>query len=61
MIRANRSGVEIISNSSGSHHELRKLDTRINLITQATQSVWIIVLEEQIRADAYSLVVYISM
>ncbi|KAL1970772.1 hypothetical protein VTN77DRAFT_2606 [Rasamsonia byssochlamydoides] len=30
-------GVEIISNSSGSHHELRKLDTRINLITQATQ------------------------
>ncbi|KKA20102.1 NAD(+) synthase (glutamine-hydrolyzing), partial [Rasamsonia emersonii CBS 393.64] len=34
----NGSGVEIISNSSGSHHELRKLDTRINLITQATQS-----------------------
>ncbi|KAK1144354.1 glutamine-dependent NAD(+) synthetase [Aspergillus melleus] len=30
-------GVEIISNSSGSHHELRKLDTRINLITQATK------------------------
>ena len=29
-------GVEIILNSSGSHHELRKLDTRINLITEAT-------------------------
>lgn len=32
-------GVEIISNSSGSHHELRKLNTRINLITQATSLV----------------------
>ncbi|EHA28522.1 hypothetical protein ASPNIDRAFT_54326 [Aspergillus niger ATCC 1015] len=30
-------GVEIFSNSSGSHHELRKLDTRVNLITQATK------------------------
>ncbi|KAJ8208952.1 hypothetical protein LV164_003725 [Aspergillus fumigatus] len=30
-------GVEIISNSSGSHHELKKLDTRVNLITQATK------------------------
>ncbi|OQO07665.1 hypothetical protein B0A48_07362 [Cryoendolithus antarcticus] len=29
-------GVEIILNSSGSHHELRKLDTRINLIREAT-------------------------
>ena len=29
-------GVEIILNSSGSHHELRKLDTRINLIRDAT-------------------------
>lgn len=29
-------GIEIILNSSGSHHELRKLDTRINLITEAT-------------------------
>ncbi|KAB8252289.1 hypothetical protein BDV35DRAFT_404961 [Aspergillus flavus] len=28
---------DIISNSSGSHHELRKLDTRINLVTQATK------------------------
>lgn len=33
------SGVEIISNSSGSHHELKKLDTRVNLITQATKLV----------------------
>ncbi|KAJ5803882.1 uncharacterized protein N7518_000185 [Penicillium psychrosexuale] len=30
-------GVEIISNSSGSHHELKKLNTRLNLITQATK------------------------
>lgn len=32
-------GVEIISNSSGSHHELKKLDTRVNLITHATRLV----------------------
>lgn len=30
-------GVEIITNSSGSHHELRKLDTRMQLITEATR------------------------
>lgn len=30
-------GVEIFSNSSGSHHELRKLDTRLQLITEATK------------------------
>lgn len=29
-------GCEIISNSSGSHHELRKLNTRIELIREAT-------------------------
>ncbi|ODQ67714.1 glutamine-dependent NAD(+) synthetase with GAT domain-containing protein [Nadsonia fulvescens var. elongata DSM 6958] len=29
-------GVEIFTNSSGSHHELRKLDTRMQLITEAT-------------------------
>jgi NAD+ synthase (glutamine-hydrolysing) len=29
-------GIEIVLNSSGSHHELRKLDTRINLIQEAT-------------------------
>lgn len=30
-------GCEIITNSSGSHHELRKLDTRIALIQEATR------------------------
>lgn len=30
-------GVEIFTNSSGSHHELRKLDTRMELITEATK------------------------
>ncbi|OAK96376.1 glutamine-dependent NAD(+) synthetase with GAT domain-containing protein [Phaeosphaeriaceae sp. SRC1lsM3a] len=30
-------GAEIITNSSGSHHELRKLDTRISLIQEATR------------------------
>ena len=30
-------GVEIITNSSGSHHELRKLDKRIDLILNATR------------------------
>ncbi|KXL42023.1 hypothetical protein M433DRAFT_1234 [Acidomyces richmondensis BFW] len=29
-------GIEIILNSSGSHHELRKLDTRIDLMLEAT-------------------------
>lgn len=29
-------GVEIISNSSGSHHELRKLDKRVQLIQNAS-------------------------
>lgn len=31
------SGVEIFTNSSGSHHSLRKLDTRIDLILEATR------------------------
>lgn len=30
-------GVEIITNSLGSHHELRKLDTRLELITEASK------------------------
>lgn len=30
-------GVEIFTNSSGSHHELRKLHTRMELITEATK------------------------
>ena len=29
-------GVEIISNGSGSHHQLRKLSTRLDLIKSAT-------------------------
>jgi NAD+ synthase (glutamine-hydrolysing) len=32
-------GVEIFTNSSGSHHELRKLDRRIDLIRGATATV----------------------
>ena len=35
-IAAGLDGCEIISNSSGSHHSLRKLDTRIELIREAT-------------------------
>ena len=30
-------GVEIFTNSSGSHHQLRKLNTRMELITEATK------------------------
>lgn len=33
----NLSGVEIIGNGSGSHHELRKLNTRLDLIKSATR------------------------
>ena len=32
-------GVEIFTNSSGSHHELRKLHTRVDLILEATRKV----------------------
>lgn len=32
-------GVEIFTNSSGSHHELRKLNRRVELIQEATQKV----------------------
>lgn len=32
-------GVEIFTNSSGSHHELRKLYTRVELIKEATLKV----------------------
>lgn len=30
-------GCEIFTNSSGSHHELRKLQTRVSLIQEATR------------------------
>lgn len=32
-------GIEIMTNSSGSHHELRKLNTRVELMTEATKKV----------------------
>ena len=32
-------GVEIFTNGSGSHHELRKLDTRLDIILSATARV----------------------
>ena len=32
-------GVELFANGSGSHHELRKLNRRIDLITMATSKV----------------------
>jgi hypothetical protein len=32
-------GVEIFTNSSGSHHELRKLYTRVEMIKEATLKV----------------------
>ena len=32
-------GVEIFTNSSGSHHQLRKLDVRVDLIRGATSKV----------------------
>ena len=35
-IQLAQNGVEIIANGSGSHHELRKLDTRLSLIRNAT-------------------------
>lgn len=33
-------GVEIFTNSSGSHHELRKLYTRVELLKEATLKVF---------------------
>ena len=33
-------GVEIITNSSASHFQLRKLHTRVDLIQSATSKVW---------------------
>ena len=32
-------GVEIITNGSASHHQLRKLDKRVNLVKDATSKV----------------------
>lgn len=36
-------GVEIITNSSGSHHQLRKLNHRVELIREATKKVYIVI------------------
>ncbi len=48
-------GVEIFTNSSGSHHELRKLNTRIQLIVEATRkaggSKWSILQHLWVRAE----------
>eukprot|EP00041_Stephanoeca_diplocostata_P033529 m.1110105 g.1110105 ORF g.1110105 m.1110105 type:complete len:761 (-) comp24356_c0_seq8:2995-5277(-) len=38
-IEQSLNGVEIFTNGSGSHHELRKLDTRLQLVMSATQKV----------------------
>lgn len=38
-IQLSLEGVEVFLNSSASHHELRKLHTRIELIEEATQKV----------------------
>jgi hypothetical protein len=40
-------GVEIFTNSSGSHHELRKLHTRIELIKEATLKVIFVIIITQ--------------
>lgn len=34
-------GVEIFTNSSASHHELRKADQRVNLVKSATTKVYL--------------------
>lgn len=36
-IKYSLAGIEIVLNSSGSHHELRKLNTRIDLVKEATK------------------------
>ncbi len=54
-------GVEIFTNSSGSHHELRKLNTRIQLIVEATRKAggsecWILLqFEYTLRGTSLSL------
>lgn len=56
-------GVEIFTNSSGSHHELRKLDTRIDLIKAATAKAsmgWVRKAMNRLTSD-FRLVVFICM
>lgn len=55
-------GVEIFTNSSGSHHELRKLFTRVELIKEATLKVIELVHPFVFYTEAsFSWVVFISM
>ena len=44
-------GVEIFTNSSGSHHELRKLHTRMELIKEATLKVIIQIIHMQLFGE----------
>ncbi|QIW98013.1 hypothetical protein AMS68_003531 [Peltaster fructicola] len=37
-IKYSLAGIEVVLNSSGSHHELRKLNTRVDLIKEATKT-----------------------
>ena len=48
-------GVEIFTNSSGSHHELRKLFTRVELIKEATLKVSVIPLSNGHGARGWSI------
>lgn len=56
-------GVEIFTNSSGSHHELRKLYTRVELIKEATLKVLstIFLIPRTHGDQKHSLVVFIYM
>jgi hypothetical protein len=54
-------GVEIFTNSSGSHHELRKLYRRVELIKEATLKVRRIFIFDVAIERSYSLVDFIYM
>lgn len=45
-------GVEIFTNSSGSHHELRKLNTRVDLLRGATTKVRVLSLLQLFASSA---------
>lgn len=49
------SGVEIISNGSGSHHELRKLNSRLNLIRNASKTGGVYLFANQRGCDGNRL------
>lgn len=55
------SGVEIISNGSGSHHELRKLDARLTLMKNATNKCGgVYIYANQVRSPVYTLLKLIN-